>query len=92
MFAQEFKRLPDILKRYKSLQKPGFLHLPPDLCQPFSEWCAENELSVLGQVYMHYFNTFGFGSIHDVPAAYVLKFLTYDNLLSFIEITHMITW
>ncbi|OME71345.1 hypothetical protein BSK65_09835 [Paenibacillus odorifer] len=92
MFTQEFKRLPEILKRYKSLQEPGFLHLPADLCQPFSDWCTENELSVIGQVYMHYFNTFGFGSIQDVPAAYVLKFLTYDNLLSFIEITHMITW
>lgn len=91
-FAEEFKRLPDILKRYKSLQEPGFLHLPPDLCQPFSQWCAENNLSVLEQVFMHYFNTFGFGSIEDVPAAYVLKFLSYDNLLSFIEITHMITW
>ncbi|MEK3866923.1 FAD-dependent oxidoreductase [Paenibacillus sp. FSL H7-0716] len=91
-FTQEFKRLPDILKRYESLQEPGFLHLPPDLCQPFSQWCVENKLSVLEQVYMHYFNTFGFGSIHNVPAAYVLKFLSYDNLLSFIEITHMITW
>lgn len=90
-FTQEFKRLPDILKRYESLQEPGFLHLPPDLCQPFSQWCVENKLSVLEQVYMHYFNTFGFGGIHNVPAAYVLKFLSYDNLLSFIEITHMIT-
>lgn len=91
-FTQEFKRLPDILKRYESLRTPGFLQLPPDLCQPFSEWCAENKLFVLEQVFMHYFNTFGFGSIHDVPAAYVLKFLSYDNLLSFIEISHMITW
>lgn len=91
-FTGEFKRLPDILKRYESLNEPGFLHLPPDLCQPFSQWCAENNLSVLEQVYMHYFSTFGFGSIYEVPAAYVLKFLSYDNLLSFIEITHMITW
>lgn len=91
-FASEFKRLPDILKRYESLNEPGFLHLPPDLCQPFSQWCAENNLSVLEQIYMHYFSTFGFGSIYEVPAAYVLKFLSYDNLLSFIEITHMITW
>lgn len=92
VFIEEFKRLPDILGRYETLKEPGFLHLPKELCQPFSSWCEENELSVINQVYMHYFSTFGFGSIHDVPAAYVLKFLSYDNLMSFIEITHMITW
>jgi len=91
-FTQEFKRLPDILRRYETLKEPGFLHLPKELCQPFSVWCKDNDLSVIMQVYMHYFSTFGFGSIHDVSAAYVLKFLSYDNLLSFIEITHMITW
>ncbi|WP_054939589.1 FAD-dependent oxidoreductase [Paenibacillus ihuae] len=91
-FAQEFKRLPEISKRYGRLYEPGLLHLPEDLCQPFSLWCDENELFVIKQVYMHYFSTFGFGSIYDVPAAYVLKFLSFDNLLSFIEVTHMITW
>ncbi|RUT41413.1 FAD-dependent oxidoreductase [Paenibacillus anaericanus] len=91
-FMEEFRRLPEVLSRYESLKEPGFLHLPPELCQPFSAWCEENDLSVIMQVYMHYFSTFGFGSIYDVPAAYVLKFLSYDNLMAFIEITHMITW
>lgn len=91
-FISEFKRLPHILERYKSLKDPGFVHLPDDLCQPFSAWCEENGLIVVMQLFMHYFSTFGFGSIYDVPAAYVLKFLSYDNLMSFIEITHMITW
>lgn len=91
-FIEEFKRLPDIMSRYERLKEPGFLHLSEDLCQPFASWCEENELVVMKQVYMHYFSTFGFGCIQDVPAAYVLKFLNYDNLMSFIEITHMITW
>lgn len=91
-FIDEFKRLPDIMSGYERLQEPGFLHLPEELCQPFSTWCEENELNAIKQVYMHCFSAFGFGSIHDVPAAYVLKFLNFDNLLSFIEITHMITW
>ncbi|GGH18827.1 FAD-dependent oxidoreductase [Paenibacillus segetis] len=91
-FMEEFKRLPDIVSRYESLKEPGFLHLPSDLYQPFASWCEENDLSVIMQIYMHYFSTFGFGNIYEVPAAYVLKFLTYDNLMAFIEITHMITW
>ncbi|WP_151737761.1 flavin monoamine oxidase family protein [Paenibacillus tengchongensis] len=91
-FTREFKRLPEILQRYERLKEPGFLGLPEELCQPFASWCEQNGLTVIRQVFMHYFSTFGFGSIHEVPAAYVLKFLTYEDLLSFIEITHMITW
>ncbi|WP_088548601.1 FAD-dependent oxidoreductase [Paenibacillus aquistagni] len=91
-FAQEFKRLPQLLSRYECLKEPGFLHLSEELCQPFSAWCDQHEFVIMKQVFMHYFSTFGFGCVDDVPAAYVLKFLSYDNLLSFIEITHMITW
>ncbi|WP_058303432.1 FAD-dependent oxidoreductase [Gorillibacterium timonense] len=91
-FAKEFKRLPQLLGRYQKLQEPGFLGLPPELCRPFAEWCDENGLPVTMEVFRHYFSTFGFGSVENTPAAYVLKFLSYENLLSFIEITHMITW
>ncbi|MEO3944087.1 FAD-dependent oxidoreductase [Gorillibacterium sp. CAU 1737] len=91
-FVKEFKDLPALLERYRKLQEPGFLGLPPDLCQPFDQWCADNGLSVTQEVFRHYYSTFGFGSVEQIPAAYVLKFLSYENLLSFIEITHMITW
>jgi protoporphyrinogen oxidase len=91
-FAKEFKRLPRLLERYRDLQEPGFANLPPELCEPFADWCKAYELPVTMEVFRHYFSTFGFGSIETVPAAYILKFLSYENLLSFIEITHMITW
>ncbi|MEH7107964.1 FAD-dependent oxidoreductase, partial [Bacillus sp. JJ1764] len=91
-FTKEFKRLPDILESYSHLKEPGFLHLPLELCQPFTTWCVEHELFVVEQIFRHYFTTFGFGNISEVPAAYVLKFLTYENLISFIEITYLITW
>ncbi|MDK8182403.1 FAD-dependent oxidoreductase [Paenibacillus sp. UMB4589-SE434] len=91
-FTEQFKRLPNLLSQYDCLKEPGFLRLPEELCQPFASWCEVHDLTVIQQVYMHYFSTFGFGSVDEVPAAYVLKFLNFDNLLSFIEITHMITW
>ncbi|WMT43410.1 FAD-dependent oxidoreductase [Paenibacillus sp. D2_2] len=91
-FAREFKRLPSLMRRYESVREPGFRQVPPELCKPFSTWCDENELTVLRQVFMHYFCAFGFGNIDDVPTVYVMKLLNYDNLMSFIEITHMISW
>ncbi|MGM1049479.1 MAG: FAD-dependent oxidoreductase [Bacillota bacterium] len=91
-FAREFKHLPELLGRYEFIKAPGFANIPLELCKPFAAWCDENGLFVLKQVFMHYFSAFGFGSIDEVPAAYVLKLLNYDNLMSFIEITHMISW
>lgn len=91
-FAQEFKRLPSLLNRYESIKTPGFDAIPSDMCKSFADWCDENGLLVLKQVFMHYFSAFGFGSIYEIPAIYVMKLLNYDNLMSFIEITHMISW
>lgn len=91
-FADEFKRLPSLMSKYESIRQPGFRQVPPELYKPFSTWCDENGLTVLRQVFMHYFCAFGFGNMDDVPAAYVMKLLNYENLVSFIEITHMISW
>ena len=91
-FTREFKRLPSLMSRYGAVREPGFGQVPPELCKPFSAWCDENGLNVLRQVFMHYFCAFGFGNMDDVPAVYVMKLLNYDNLVSFIEITHMISW
>ncbi|WP_410771451.1 FAD-dependent oxidoreductase [Fontibacillus sp. BL9] len=91
-FAKEFKRLPALFGRYECLKAPGLENIPSDLYKPFANWCDENGLFVLKQVFMHYFSAFGYGSIDEVPAAYVMKLLNFDNLMSFIEITHMISW
>ena len=91
-FRSEFLRLPDIMKKYEFLQQPGFKNLPEELCEPFSKWCDKNELSVMKKVFSHCFTAYGFGYIDEIPAAYVLKFLDFNTLTSFIEITHLITW
>ncbi len=91
-FIKQFKKLPDILKKYEFLKAPGYNHLPKELCMPFGKWCKKNDLAVVKNIYSHCFTTFGFGDIEDVAAAYVLKFLNYENLMSFIEIPHVITW
>lgn len=91
-FAREFKRLPELLGSYDSINTPGFADIPQELCVPFADWCNDHGIYVIKQVFMHYFSAFGFGSIYEIPAAYVMKLLNFDNLTSFIEITHMISW
>ncbi len=91
-FRSQYMRLPEELKKYEILQEPGFKNLTEDLCQPFSKWCDDRDLSVMKSVFAPAFTAFGFGYLEDVPTAYVLKFLEYETLTAFVEITHLITW
>lgn len=91
-FIMQLKRLPEILKQYPWLKTVGFNDYPVTLAVTFSEWCAANDLQVLEKIYEQCFTTFGFGHIQRVPAGYVLKMVTYENLMGFLEISRIITW
>jgi protoporphyrinogen oxidase len=91
-FTKQLKKLSDILKQYEFLKTPGYKNLPDELCMPFGKWCEKNDLAVIKKVYSHCFTTFGFGDVEEIAAAYVLKSLDYENLMSFVEITHVFTW
>lgn len=90
-FQEQFFRLPDILKDYKDIWKPGFRNIPKELTIPFTEWCNKNGLPLVTKVYEPPFNSFGYGYLDETPAIYVLKFLNFDILNYFIEIDHLIT-
>ncbi|SFC50519.1 Protoporphyrinogen oxidase [Clostridium uliginosum] len=90
-FIKQFKKLSTTLKQYEFLKAPGYKNLPKELCMPFGQWCKNNDLTVVKKIYSHCFTTFGFGDIEEVATAYVLKLLNYENLMSFIEIPHIIT-
>jgi len=91
-FTKQLKKLSNTLKKYEFLKTPGYKNLPEELCMPFGQWCEKNDLSVVKKIYSHCFTTFGFGEIEEIATAYVLKVLDYENLMSFIEITHIDTW
>ena len=90
-FQEQFYALPNILSEYKDLRKPGLKNIDPRLCIPFSQWLEENNIPLVGKVYELPFTGFGFGFFDEIAAAYVLKYLNFDILNSFIEITHIIT-
>lgn len=91
-FKRQLKKLSNTLKQYEFLKAPGYKDLPEELCIPFDQWCEKNDLSVLKNIYSHCFTTFGFGEVEEIATAYVLKFLNYENLMSFIEISQINTW
>lgn len=90
-FQKQFYTLPSILSEYKDLRKPGLKNVDKRLCIPFSQWLEDNNIPLVGKVYALPFTGFGFGFFDEIAAAYVLKYLNFDILNSFIEITHIIT-
>lgn len=91
-FADELDRLPDVLAEYESLEKDNICKVESPLMLPFAQWCDMNGFRILKTVYIHYFTSYGLGYIEDVPALYVLKTLTYDNLMSFMAFPEFFTW
>lgn len=91
-FIQQLQRLPEVLESYPWLKTVGFANFPEELAQPFSKWCEAQHFEVLGKIYEQCFTTFGFGDINHVPAGYVLKVITYENLIGFLEISRIQTW
>ncbi len=91
-FIEEVERLPDVLATYKSLDHINIYNLEPSMMLPFSQWCDLNGFVLLKIVYAHHFTSYGLGDTGVVPALYVLRTLTYDNLMSFLELPEFCTW
>ena len=91
-FVEELRRLPLILEEYKSLKEFHLGSIEPMLMEPFSKWCDHHKLSVLKTVYTHYFTIFGLGSVDEVPAVYVLRIISFEHLMSFMDIPQFTTW
>ncbi|MBS4536535.1 FAD-dependent oxidoreductase [Clostridium sp. D2Q-14] len=90
-FLEEINRLPDVLDDYKSLEKINIKNIESPLMLPFSKWCDIHQFSVLKNIYMHHFTSYGLGDIDEVPAIYVLRILSYDTVMSFIELPEFFT-
>lgn len=91
-FVEELSRLPKILSEYKSLEGFHIKYIEPMLMQPFSKWCDLHNLRVLKTIYVHYFTVFGLGNTDEVPALYVLRIMSYEHLMSFMDIPRFHTW
>lgn len=81
--ASELLRTYRPLLKKSGLAQPGFRNLTDDLCQPFSTWAKQHNLQSLPEEFAHFFTGFGYGYFASVPAAYVLKYYSWDTLKAF---------
>lgn len=91
-FVEQLHRLPMVLDKLDWLKTVGYENFPAELAMPFSQWCQQHSFDILEKIYAQCYTTFGFGDIHQVSAGYVLKAITLENLMGFIEISQIHTW
>jgi len=72
--------------RYRNLAEPGLLQVDPDLCMPFTDWAKKHNLSqVVTEEFAKYFTGFGYGYLDEIPAAYVVKYYSWETVKAFIK-------
>lgn len=91
-FVEQLKRLPEVLAKYPSLLQTDMALTEDDLKKPFAPWCQHHGLSIVLRIYAQYFTSFGLGDVAVIPAIYVLRVITYDIFMSFMDLPEFSTW
>lgn len=73
------------LHRHARLAVPGLAQLDSELCQPFSVWAKKYRLEIVAEELEPFFTGFGYGYFDQIPAAYVLKYYSWDILKAFVR-------
>jgi hypothetical protein len=60
----------------RRLWRPGFAGLPHDMALPFEAWAERHGYSEMIDLVRPWFTGFGYGYLREIPAAYVLKYMT----------------
>lgn len=74
-----------LAQRFKNAAKPGFANINAELCEPFSIWAKKHDLHLVAQEFALYFTGYGYGFLDEVPAAYVLKYYSWDLIAAFLK-------
>jgi protoporphyrinogen oxidase len=74
--ARELPRYVAALAGERRLWSPGLDGLPADFARPFEEWARTNGYSETLELVRPWFTGFGYGYMSEIPAAYVLKYMT----------------
>jgi len=69
--------------QYKAIAEPGLAQVAADLCQPFSVWAKQQHLNRLAPEFGPFFTGWGYGYLDAVPAAYVLKYYSWETIKLF---------
>lgn len=74
-----------LIKKYHRVTLPGLANVDEDLCIPFNTWAVQHGLELLAKEFEKYFTGFGYDFFDDVPAAYVLKYYSWETVVAFIK-------
>ena len=62
-----------------------------DLALPFKEFCKLNGVELIQDIWIGPYTSFGYGYFHEIPAAYVLKYLDFQTTMNFVKV-NLWTW
>lgn len=82
---QLFVRYKKLTHRFSRAAQPGFSKLDPDLYQTFSSWAKQHHVELLANELASFFTGFGYGYFDEIPAAYVLKYYSWDTVKAFLR-------
>jgi hypothetical protein len=74
--AFELARLVAAYARHPGIVHPGFAAVDDDLYDSFAAWAQRHHLEGAAELIAPSFTGFGYGYLDEVPAAYVLKFVS----------------
>lgn len=67
--------------KYRDIYQPGLAGIHPDLYQNFEEFTAGHRLAELPALFQPIATGFGYGYAEQVPAAYMLKYLSWPMIM-----------
>lgn len=82
---QLFFRYRPLLKKYKSLESPGFHNLDASLTIPFGQFVKENKITDLAEAMNLFLTGYGYSYIDQISTAYVLKYMNWKTIRAYFK-------
>jgi len=68
------------------LEQPGMQNVPPALTPPLSDWLHSHGMDDLRPMFDYICTNFGYGPVDVIPAAYLLRFIDFGNMLEMLSV------
>lgn len=91
-WLKKLSTIAELLLKYRSLAlhhkavaAPGFAKLDANIHQPFTLWAQHHGVKLLGPEFGLFFTGWGYGYLDEIPAAYVLKYYSWETIKLFAQ-------
>jgi predicted NAD/FAD-dependent oxidoreductase len=85
LFHQLVFKYRKLVNRYSRVSEPGLTKMHRELCVPFSKFAAKHDIELVTKELAKYFTGFGYGYFDEIPAAYVLKYYSWETSSAFLR-------